>query len=76
MRHYPGWNVYVNGVKNTLQTYLGMMPAVYVKGPAHITFSYEPKQLSFGIILMVVGFVFFIILTLFTKKYYHKLLTH
>ena len=75
MRYYPGWNVYVNGIKSTLQAYLGMMPAVYVKGPAHITFSYEPKQLTFGIIFMIVGFVFFVILSIFTNKYYRKLLT-
>ena len=48
VRSYPGWVVYVNGVKRQLQTYLDILPAVAVQGAAKIQIVYQPVWLGLG----------------------------
>ena len=70
MRLHPGWNAYVNGKKIHLDSYLNIMPAIKVLGNKiqNINFKYEPTYINYGIILMLFGLLFLIILYyLFTK---------
>jgi hypothetical protein len=80
MRLYPGWNAYVNDKKIHLDSYLNIMPVIKVLGNKihNINFKYEPTYINFGIILMLFGFLFLIILYyLFTKiEIFRKQDTH
>lgn len=52
VRLYPGWVVYINGVKGFPESYMGMLPAFKVTGPSDIEFAYEPTYVSTGAVLM------------------------
>lgn len=62
MRFYPGWKVYVNGEKQEVFRYLGMLPAIEVDGASIIDYVYKPSWLFRGTVLTVFGLSGLIIL--------------
>ena len=61
MRKYPGWHVYVNGQEREAATFINMLPAVHVDGPAEIIFSYHPKYASYMYGLSLMGLLVLLI---------------
>lgn len=62
VRFYPGWEASVNGSKAPLESYLGMLQAVRVNGPASIEFSYRPTYVRSGAVLMAGGALILVLL--------------
>lgn len=56
--YYPGWNVYVDGMKNNvLRVDYSFRGVVVPEGKHEVTFKYEPKSFRYGIITAVVGLI-------------------
>lgn len=55
MRAYPGWNMSEEGRLVETRTFLGMMPAVRVSGPAKLEYAYRTPWLNKGIAITVIG---------------------
>lgn len=62
MRFYPGWVAYVDGVEKQLQSYLGILPAIAVNGPASIQMVYRPDWLGRGSVIMLAAILLLIVL--------------
>ncbi|MET0121678.1 MAG: hypothetical protein ABW124_11605 [Candidatus Thiodiazotropha sp. 6PLUC9] len=45
IRHYPGWNTYVNSKPATVTPFLDMLPAIQVSPGDRVIYRYEPKTL-------------------------------
>lgn len=59
--HYPGWKVYVNGIKkNVLRVNYNMRGVILPKGDNKVEFSYEPLSFKIGVSLSLLS-LFFII---------------
>ncbi len=65
----PGWKAYVNDRPSGYDSYLGMLPAIPVNGPARIAFRYEPRPFKTGAIVSLSGVLVFALFTVFCLKY-------
>lgn len=69
MRKYPGWVASVNGKEVTIDTFLGMLPAIKITGKSTILFHYAPRYNSYTYILSLLGLLLlFISILKFRKK--------
>ena len=55
MRLHPDWKAYVDDRQVKYETYLDMLPAIPVSGPAHVIFKYEPKSFRRGLMVSLTG---------------------
>lgn len=60
MRQYPGWVAKVNGKKQKIDAFLGLMPAVKVNTKSDIILTYEPKYSKYLYMLSVFGILLLI----------------
>ncbi len=56
MRLNPGWRAYIDNRQVDYDTYLGIMPAIPVNGPAKIVFSYRSAPFKNGLTVSLAGF--------------------
>ena len=63
MHLHSGWKAYLNDRQVPYDTYLGMLPAIPVQGPARIEFKYRPASITRGSMLSLAGVVVFAVFT-------------
>lgn len=72
MHLHAGWKAYVDGRRTPYDTYLDILPAIPVKGPARIEFRYEPDSITKGAALSGAGSVLFLAGTVFCFRAVRK----
>jgi uncharacterized membrane protein YfhO len=67
--YYPGWNVYVDGVKKPIYATNLVMRGVYIPAGAHIVeFVYEPLSFRLGLYISVGTLLLIAILLVLDRK--------
>jgi uncharacterized membrane protein YfhO len=61
MRLHHGWNAYVDDRQVKYAAYLDMLPAIPVKGQAHVIFRYEPESFRSGLKVSLAGLLVFLV---------------
>jgi hypothetical protein len=61
MSLHPGWKAYIDDRQVKYDTYLGILPAIPVNGPSHVTFEYEPKSFHSGLKVSLAGLFVFLV---------------
>jgi hypothetical protein len=72
MRLDRGWKAYVDDRPVKYDAYLGMLPAIPVKGTGRIVFRYEPSSFKKGAILSAFGIFLYTIFIAYCVKYGRK----
>ncbi|NOQ94104.1 MAG: hypothetical protein GQ547_05645 [Methylophaga sp.] len=60
MRYYPGWTATIDNKEVEIEKYLGVLPSVYVSGPAKIEYRYQPDWFNMGVGITFLGFLLFV----------------
>ena len=69
MRSYPGWIATVNGKEIQTKKFLGMLPAIKVKGNSKILITYAPSYSTYTYLLSLLGvFILLFSILKFRKK--------
>lgn len=69
MRSYPGWIATVNGKEIQTKKFLGMLPAIKVKGKSKIVMTYAPSYNTYTYLLSLLGvFILLFSILKFRKK--------
>jgi len=63
-----GWKARVDGRIAAYDAYLGILPAIPVRGAGTIVLTYEPSPFRYGLVLSMAGIVLFIYFTRFCLK--------
>jgi hypothetical protein len=61
MRLHPSWKALVDNRPVGYDTYLDMLPAIPVRGPAHVTFRFEPESFHRGLKISLAGLFIFLL---------------
>jgi hypothetical protein len=70
MRKYPGWKAYAsNGKILTMDSYLGILPAIKVNGQSKILFKYDPFYNVKPFLLSFLGIISIIIIAIYYRGY-------
>ena len=64
-----GWKATVDGQRVRYDSYLGMLPAIPVRGASRVIFRYEPQAFKTGAVLSLTGAFIFGLFILFCIKY-------
>jgi fumarate reductase subunit D len=68
MRLHPDWKAYVDDRPVKYDAYLDVLPAIPVKGPAHVIFRYEPKSFKRGLLVSLGGVCMFLVLSAYCYR--------
>jgi hypothetical protein len=60
MRLQPDWKAYIDDRQVKYDAYFDILPAIPVKGPAHVIFRYEPESFKRGLMVSLVGVCLFL----------------
>ncbi len=63
------WKAYVDGKEVAYDAYLGMLPAIPVKGPCRVMFRFEPQTFRKGAPLSAFGLILYSLFTAYCIKY-------
>jgi hypothetical protein len=69
MHLHSGWKAYVDGRQVDYETYLGMLPAIPMRGPGKVIFRYEPRSFKTGAALSMIGVFILAIFSLGCVRY-------
>lgn len=61
MHSNPGWKAYMNDRQVKYGIYLGILPAIPVNGPGHLTYKYQPGSFRNGLMASLAGIVIFLV---------------
>jgi uncharacterized membrane protein YfhO len=68
MRLHQDWKAYVDDRPVKYDAYLDVLPAIPVKGPAHVIFRYEPKSFKRGLLVSLGGVCMFLVLSAYCYR--------
>jgi len=68
MRSYPGWIATINGEEIQTEKFLGMLPAIHVKGKSKIIISYNPIYNKYTYPLAMIGLLLLLLSMLIFRK--------
>ena len=69
MHLHSGWKASVDGRQVAYEAYLGMLPAIPVRGASQVIFRYEPRSFKTGAVLSATGAVIFALFSLVCVRY-------
>jgi len=72
MRYYPGWTATIDNQEVEIEKYLGVLPSVYVSGPAKIEYRYQPDWFNVGKGITLLGFLLFVLVVWIWKRHEKK----
>ena len=62
MHMNPGWKAYIGGRRVDYNAYMGMLPAIPVRGPSKVEFDYEPGTFWLGVCVSLTGVALWLIM--------------
>jgi hypothetical protein len=68
MRFHPDWKAYIDGRQIKYDSYLEILPAIPVSGPAHVTFKYDAESFRKGLMVSLTGIVMFLVFSGFCLR--------